>query len=80
VVKVAVIAAVFQSLPDDGWLDLRVLGWTVIAGALLWSVVQGRWVWTRQLYYVPPPSPPGGEPGTSAQVPLPDPEKPASRG
>jgi hypothetical protein len=31
----------------------------VIVGALLWSAVQLRWVWTRQLYYVPPPSPPG---------------------
>ncbi|QXG77020.1 hypothetical protein KUM42_05680 [Modestobacter sp. L9-4] len=58
VIKVAVIGAVFESLPDDGWLDLRVLGWTVIAGALFWSVVQSRWVWTRQLYYVTPPASP----------------------
>jgi len=57
VIKVAVIGAVFESLPEDGWLDLRVLGWTVIAGALFWSVVQSRWVWTRQLYYVTPPAP-----------------------
>ena len=57
VIKVAVIGAVFESLPEDGWLDRRVLGWTVIAGALFWSVVQSRWVWTRQLYYVTPPGP-----------------------
>ena len=57
VIKVAVIGAVFESLPDDGWVDLRVLGWTVIAGALFWSVIQSRWVWTRQLYYVTPPAP-----------------------
>ena len=34
------------------------LAWTVISGALLWSGVQLRWVWTRKLYYVPPPAPP----------------------
>ena len=83
VVKVAVIAAVLQALPDDGWLDLRVLGWTVVAGALFWSVVQGRWVWTRQVYYVTPPAarPVQEERGTgSAQVPAVDPETPATRG
>ena len=57
VIKVAVIGAVFEALPEDSWIDLRVLGWTVIAGALFWSVVQSRWVWTRQLYYVTPPGP-----------------------
>jgi hypothetical protein len=84
VIKVAVIAAVFQALPDDSWLDLRVLGWTVIAGALFWSVVQGRWVWTRQLYYVTPPAPPTepGEHGRTgpAQPPSVDPETRTTRG
>jgi hypothetical protein len=83
-IKVTVIAAVFQSLPDDSWLDLRVLGWTVIAGALFWSVVQGRWVWTRQLYYVTPPAPPRppGPEGSSAtaQPRAVDPETPTTRG
>ena len=45
-----------SALPADGWLDRLALAWTVIAGALLWSAVQARWVWTRQLYYVPPPA------------------------
>jgi hypothetical protein len=87
VIKVAAIAAVFQSLPTDGWLDLRVLAWTVIAGALLWSVVQGRWVWTRQLYYVTPPAPPaadGQERTAGAQPPVTgpaaDPETRTTRG
>ena len=83
-IKVAVIAAVFRSLPDDGWLDLRVLGWTVIVGALFWSVVQGRWVWTRQLHYVTPPAPPAGQgqgPGTgSPQLPAVDPDSRTTRG
>jgi hypothetical protein len=57
-VKILVIAAVLQSLPADGRVDRRTLAWTVIAGALLWSVVQQRWVWTRRLYYVTPPAPP----------------------
>jgi hypothetical protein len=84
VIKVAVIAAVFQALPADGWLDLRVLGWTVIAGALFWSVVQGRWVWTRQIYYVTPPAPPrtdDGEGRTAVSQPSPvDPETRTTRG
>ncbi|WP_179966100.1 hypothetical protein [Modestobacter altitudinis] len=87
VLKVAVIAAVFQSLPTDGWLDLAVLAWTVIAGALLWSVVQGRWVWTRQLYYVTPPAPPAAaaeERTATAQPPATgpaaDPETRTTRG
>jgi xanthine/uracil permease len=79
-VKAVVFVAVLSALPADGWIDRLAVAWAVVVGALLWSAVQARWVWTRQLYYVPPPSPPGGEPGTSAQVPLPDPEKPASRG
>jgi hypothetical protein len=63
-VKVLVLAAVLQALPADGWVDRRTLAWAVIAGALLWSVVQQRWVWTRRLYYVQPPAPPttGGTP------------------
>ena len=73
IIKVAVIGAVFQSLPEDGWLDLRVLGWTVIAGALFWSVVQSRWVWTRQLYYVTPPAPPATRPADGAPTAGPHP-------
>jgi len=48
-------------------------------GALLWSAVQARWVWTRQLYYVPPPAPPTRDAAESEPDPLGDPEKPASR-
>jgi hypothetical protein len=57
-VKAVVLFALLSALPEDGWLDRRTLAWTVIAGALLWSAVQLRWVWTRQLYYVQPPPPP----------------------
>jgi hypothetical protein len=57
-VKALVLYAVLSALPADGWLDRRALAWAVIVGALLWSAVQLRWVWTRQLYYVSPPSPP----------------------
>ena len=73
-VKILVLAAVLQSLPAEGWVDRRTLAWTVVAGALVWSVVQQRWAWTRRLYYVPPPAPPstGGTP--------PPPETPATRG
>jgi hypothetical protein len=73
-VKILVLAAVLQALPADGWVDRRTLAWTVIAGALLWSLVQQRWVWTRRLYYVQPPAPPspGGTP--------PPPGGPATRG
>ena len=74
--KVLIFFAVLSALPPDGWVDRLAVAWAVIAGALLWSGVHARWVWTRQLYYVPPPAPPE----TSSQVPLPDPEKPASRG
>jgi hypothetical protein len=73
-VKVLVLAVVLGSLPADGWVDRRTLAWTVIAGALLWSVVQQRWVWTRQIYYVQPPAPP-----TSGATPGP-PEEPPTRG
>ncbi|TFV64995.1 UNVERIFIED_ORG: hypothetical protein E4P37_11555 [Bacillus sp. AZ43] len=67
-VKALVLFLVLGAVPEDGWLDRLALAWTVIAATLLWGAVQARWVWTRQLYYVPPPA---------AQ---PDPEKPASRG
>jgi len=75
-VKALVFFAVLSSMPADGWVDRLALAWTVVVGALLWSGVQARWVWTRQLYYVTPPAPPAG----AAQVPGSDPEKPASRG
>jgi hypothetical protein len=58
-VKALLLYAVLDSLPADGWLDRRTLAWSVIVGALLWSAVQLRWVWTRQLFYVTPPAPPG---------------------
>jgi hypothetical protein len=74
-VKAIVLFAILSALPEDGWLDRLTFAWTVILGALAWSGIQLRWVWTRQLYYVRPPDPPG----RSADV-LPDPEKPASRG
>jgi ATP synthase protein I len=75
-VKAVVFFAVLSALPPDGWVDRLALAWSVVVGALLWSGVQARWVWTRQLYYVTPPSPPAPAPG----IPRPDPEKPASRG
>lgn len=71
-VKALLLFLVLGSIPADGWLDRPVLAWTVIVATLLWGAVQARWVWTRQLYYVAPPAPPGR--------PQPDPEKPASRG
>jgi hypothetical protein len=57
-VKAVVLFGVLNALPEDGWLNRLTLAWTVIAGALLWSGVQLRWVWTRQIYYVAPPAPP----------------------
>jgi hypothetical protein len=57
-VKAVVLYALLSALPAEGWLDRTVLAWSVVAGALLWSGVQLRWVWTRQIYYVPPPRPP----------------------
>ena len=62
-VKAVLLYAVLAALPEDGWLDRRTLAFAVVAGALLWSVVQLRWVWTRQLYYVPPPAPPRDQEG-----------------
>lgn len=58
--KALVLFPLLTGLPADGWPDRQVLAWTVVVGALLWSGVQLRWVWTRQLFYVPPPAPPGG--------------------
>ncbi|SCX52467.1 hypothetical protein SAMN03159343_2780 [Klenkia marina] len=60
VVKILGFSALLQSLPADGVPDRRAAAWAVIAGALLWSGVQARWVWTRQLYYTTPPAPPAG--------------------
>jgi hypothetical protein len=71
-VKALVFFAVLSTVPPDGALDRLALAWAVIGGALLWSVVQVRWVWTRPLYYVAPPAPPA--------TPAPDPEKPTPRG
>jgi hypothetical protein len=81
-VKIMVLVAVLQSLPADGWVDRRTLAWTVVAGALLWSVVQQRWVWTRRLYYVTPPVPPRARPPAppSTGGTPPPPENPATRG
>jgi hypothetical protein len=74
-VKALVIFAVLNRLPEQGWLDRRTLAFAVVAGALLWSGVQLRWVWTRQLYYVPPPAPPT----VPAPAP-PDQKSPVQRG
>jgi hypothetical protein len=82
-VKMLVLVAVLQALPEDGWVDLRVLAWTVVAGALLWGVVQARWVWARPLYYVSPPAPsaPAGEDRPAGALPPPpDPETRTTRG
>ncbi len=68
-VKAVIFFAVLSRLPADGAVDRLVLARTVVAGALLWSGVQARWVWTRQIYYLRPP-----------EVPRSDPEKPAPRG
>jgi hypothetical protein len=73
-VKAVVLFGVLGALPEDGWLDRLTMAWSVVVGALLWSAVQLRWVWTRPLYYVTPPAPPG-----QATVP-PAPDGPGSRG
>lgn len=72
-VKAVVLFAVLDALPEQGWLDRRTLAWTVVAGALLWSGVHLRWVWTRPLYYVTPPPPPsvGGPPRPRGGPPAP---------
>jgi hypothetical protein len=74
-VKALVLFAVLTALPEDGWLDRRTLAWAVIAGALLWSGVQLRWVWSRQLYYVPPPEPPSRSGADARQDPENRPER-----
>ena len=51
----------------------RRLAWAVVVGALLWSGVHLRWVWTRQLLYVPAPAPPREEAAR-------EPERPSDRG
>ena len=84
-VKAVIFFAVLSRLPADGPVDRLAMAWAVIAGALLWSGVQARWVWTRQLYYVTPPSPPSVTPPSppsarDPDVPRNDPEKPAPRG
>ena len=75
-VKAVVLFAVLSALPEEGWLTRRALAWAVVVGALLWSVVQLRWVWTRQLYYVPPPTPPA----TRSAQPVPDQGNPRKPG
>jgi hypothetical protein len=85
-VKAVVLFVVLDALPEDGWLDRRTFAWTVVVGALLWSGVQLRWVWTRQLYYVPPPPPPPSaatrttSPTRSETGARPDPENPTAPG
>jgi hypothetical protein len=78
-VKVVLLIPVLNALPEDGWLDRRTLAFTVVAGALLWSGVQARWVWTRQLYYVGPPASPAVASAPSGTA-APDPETPPTRG
>ncbi|WP_409331656.1 hypothetical protein [Trujillonella humicola] len=75
--KALVIFALLSALPEDGWIDRRALAWTVVAGALGWSAVHLRWVWTRQLFYVPPPPPPGRVAGGT---PTPGPDEPRESG
>lgn len=70
--KALLLFPLLTGLPADGWPDRQALAWTVVVGALLWSGVQLRWVWTRQLFYVPPPPPPGSRRHS--------PESPAPRG
>jgi hypothetical protein len=79
-VKALVFFLAVSAIPADGPVDRLALAWAVVGGALLWSLVQMRWVWTRQLYYVPPPAAPQAAPAVTPRVVLTDPEKPASRG
>ncbi|RFU19736.1 hypothetical protein [Geodermatophilus marinus] len=76
-VKALVLFAVLDALPEEGWLDRLTLAWTVVVGALVWSGVHLRWVWTRQLYYVPPPAPPRPPATSPGRV---DPTGPPERG
>ena len=85
-VKAVVLFGLLNALPEHGWLTRLTLAWTVVIGALLWSGVQLRWVWTRQLYYVPPPAPPAPPavrppaPPSRGRPPAPPTESPATRG
>ncbi len=79
-IKAVVLFGVLNALPADGWLDRRTLAFAVVAGALLWSAVQLRWVWTRQLYYVPPPAPPSGRTDDLRSPGAHDPENRRTRG
>jgi hypothetical protein len=80
-VKALVLYAVLTALPAEGWLDRRALAWAVIVGALLWSGVQLRWVWTRQIYYTTPPAPPSSRRTAGSQDRgADDPEIPPTRG
>jgi hypothetical protein len=79
-IKAVVLFGVLNALPADGWLDRRTLAFAVVAGALLWSAVQLRWVWTRQLYYVPPPAPPSGRTDDLRSPGADDPENRRTRG
>ena len=79
-VKALVLFGILNALPEHGWLDRKTLAWAVVAGALLWSVVQLRWVWTRKLYYVPPPAPPRDPDVPPAGMRSADPERPAAHG
>jgi hypothetical protein len=79
-VKAVVLFGLLNALPEHGWLTRLTLAWTVVIGALLWSGVQLRWVWTRQLYYVPPPAPPSAAPRHLPAGTQVDPESPATRG
>lgn len=76
-VKAVVLFGLLSRLPEEGWLDRRTLAWTVVVGALLWSGVQLRWVWTRQIYYVSPPVPPAVQGALLERV---DPEQGATDG
>lgn len=76
-VKALVLFAILGALPADGWLDRRTVGWSVVVGALLWSGVQLRWVWTRQIFYVPPPAAPSA---AAPQASERDPDRPGNGG
>ncbi|MCV2488762.1 hypothetical protein OF117_05255 [Geodermatophilus sp. YIM 151500] len=79
--KAVVLFGVLSALPADGWPDRLTLAWTVVVGALLWSGVQLRWVWTRPLYYVTPPRPPAARsPDARPGEPAADPGRPAAGG
>jgi hypothetical protein len=73
-VKAVALYAILSALPEHGWLDRGTLAWAVVVGALSWSAVQLRWVWTRQIYYVPPPAPPGARTAESKAPGAADPE------